>query len=71
MQLKPITFGGGAPQFPEIFKEKAIQTETHKAYSEKFGGQVFYAYSAKAGEKKEICNPEVIGEIEAELKRLS
>jgi hypothetical protein len=30
-----------------------------------------YVYSAKTGEKKEICNPEVIGEIEAEIRRLS
>jgi len=71
LQIKPITFGGGAPQLPEIFKEKAIQEETHKAFTEKFGGQVFYVYSAKTGEKKEICNPEVIGEIEAEIRRLS
>jgi hypothetical protein len=71
LQIKPITFGGGAPQIPEIFKEKSIQEETHKAFREKFGGKVFYVYSAKTGEKKEICNPEVIGEIEAEIKRLS
>lgn len=71
LQIKPITFGGGAPQLPEIFKEKSIQEETHKAFSEKFGGKVFYVYSAKTGEKKEICNPEVIGEIEAEITRLS
>jgi hypothetical protein len=71
LQIKPVTFGSGAPQFPEIFKEKSIHEETHKAFSEKFGGKVFYVYSAKTGEKKEICNPEVIGEIEAEIARLS
>jgi hypothetical protein len=71
LQIKPITFGKGAPQLPEIFKEKFIQEETHKAFREKFGGKVFYVYSAKTGEKKEICNPEVIGEIEAEIQRLA
>ncbi|NTW54232.1 MAG: MjaI family restriction endonuclease [Chlorobaculum sp.] len=71
LQIKPVTFGSGASQLPEIFKEKSIQEETHKAFREKFGGQVFYVYSAKAGEKKKICNPEVIGEIESEIKRLS
>jgi len=71
LQIKPVTFGGSAPQLPEIFKERSIQEETHKAFGEKFGGKVFYVYSAKTGEKKEICNPEVIGETEAEIKRLS
>jgi predicted ATP-grasp superfamily ATP-dependent carboligase len=42
LQIKPITFGVGKPQLPEIFKEKSIQEETHKAFSEKFGGKVFY-----------------------------
>jgi hypothetical protein len=27
-------------------------------------------FSAKAGEKKERCNPEVVGEIEVEIKKL-
>ena len=71
LQIKPVSFGSGAPQLPEIFKEKSIHEETHKAFTEKFGGTVFYVYSAKTGEKKEICNPQVIEEIEAEIKRLS
>ncbi len=38
---------------PEIFKEKAIQEETHKQFTEGFGGKVFYIYSVKAGEKSD------------------
>ena len=67
LQIKPINNG---IQLPEIFKEKAIQEETHKQFTEGFGGKVFYIYSVKAGEKKEIYNKEVIEEIRKEIKKL-
>ncbi len=67
LQIKPINVG---IQLPEIFKEKTIQEETHKQFTEKFGGKVFYIYSVKVGDKKEIYNKEVIEEIRKEIKRL-
>jgi len=70
LQIKPVSFGNGA-QLPEIFKEKNLQEETHKQFTEVFGGKVFYIYSIKNGEKKEIYNKEVIDEIAGEIKRLS
>lgn len=70
LQIKPVSFGSGA-QLPEIFKEKNIQEETHKQFTEGFGGKVFYIYSIKNGDKKEIYNKEIIDEIIAEIKRLS
>lgn len=70
LQIKPVSFGNGV-QLPELFKEKIIQEETHKQFTEVFGGKVFYIYSIKSGEKKEIYNKEVIDEIAAEIKRLS
>jgi hypothetical protein len=70
LQIKPVSFGNG-PQMPEIFKEKNIQEETQKQFTEKFGGKVFYIYSIKNGEKKEIYNKDVINEIAAEIKRLT
>ncbi len=70
LQIKPISFGSGA-QIPEIFKEKNIQEETHKQFTEGFGGKVFYIYSIKNGDKKEIHNKEVIEQIQAEIARLS
>lgn len=70
LQIKPITFGGGTVQLPEIFKEKAIQEETHRQFAEVFGGKVFYIYSVKNGEKKEIYNKDVIEEISAEIEKL-
>jgi hypothetical protein len=70
LQIKPVSFGEGI-QLSEIYKEKAIQEETHKQFSEVFGGKVFYIYSVKNGEKKEIYNKEVIDQIALEIKRLT
>ncbi len=68
LQIKPVNSG---IQLPEIFKEYHLQAETHKKFTEGFGGKVFYLFSAKVGEKKEIQNKEVIDEILREIKRLS
>ncbi|MCX7610129.1 MAG: MjaI family restriction endonuclease [Ignavibacterium sp.] len=69
LQIKPISFS--EVQIPEVIKEKSIQEETHKQFTEVFGGKVFYIYSVKNGEKKEIFNKEIINEIRDEIKRLS
>jgi hypothetical protein len=67
LQIKPINTG---IQLPEIFKEYSLQEKTHQKFTEVFGGKVFYLFSAKVGEKKEIQNKEVINDIKAEIKRL-
>ncbi|OJU27642.1 MAG: MjaI family restriction endonuclease [Sphingobacteriales bacterium 41-5] len=67
LQIKPINTG---IQLPEIFKEYALQEKTHQKFTEVFGGKVFYLFSAKIGDKKEIQNKEVIDEIQTEIKRL-
>jgi len=67
LQIKPVNSG---IQLPEIFKEYGIQPESHKEFTEVFGGKVFYLFSAKIGEKKEIQNKEVIVEIKKEIDRL-
>jgi MjaI-like restriction endonuclease len=67
LQIKPVNQG---IQLPEIFKEYALQEETHKKFTEVFGGKVFYLFSEKIGEKKEIKNKEVIEEIRKEIERL-
>jgi len=69
LQIKPISFSGGK-LLPEIFKEKTIQVGTHQRFTEKFGGKVFYIYSYKSGEKKEIYNKGVIDEIKAGMSTL-
>ncbi len=68
LQIKPANSG---IQLPEIFKEYNLQADTHKKFTEVFGGKVFYLFSAKVGEKKEIQNKEAIDEILQEIKRLT
>jgi hypothetical protein len=67
LQIKPA---GGVSHIPQIFKEKTIQQETHKKFTEKFGGKVFYIISIKDGNKKTIHNKEVIQEICEEIRNL-
>lgn len=67
LQIKPVNQG---IQLPEIYKEKSIQEETHKKFTEVFGGKVFYIYSTTINGKKEIVNREIIEEIKKEVERL-
>ena len=67
LQIKPVNSG---IQLPEIHKEYALQAETHKKFTSKFGGKVFYIFSEKENGKKEIANKEVITEIKNEMYRL-
>lgn len=67
LQVKPA---GGVSHIPQIFKEHAIQAATHKEFTEKLGGRVFYVISVKEGNKKTIYNTEVIDEIKNEINRL-
>ncbi|MBS1745716.1 MAG: MjaI family restriction endonuclease [Bacteroidetes bacterium] len=67
IQIKPVNSG---IQLPEIFKEYSLQEKTHQEFTEVFGGKVFYLFSLKVGDKKEIQNKEVIAEIKAEINRL-
>lgn len=67
LQIKPVNAG---IQLPEIFKEFALQEKTHQKFTEVFGGKVFYLFSAKVGDKKEIQNKDVIEDIKREIERL-
>lgn len=68
LQIKPVNQG---IQLSQIFKERGLQEKTHEKFTKQFGGKVFYIYSSKVGDKKVILNQEVIGEIQAEIERLS
>lgn len=68
LQIKPVN---NRLQIPEIHKEYELQAKTHKKFSEKYGGQVFYIYSEKVNGRKEIANKEAIDEIKKEIERLS
>jgi len=67
LQIKPVDSG---IQLPQIHKEYALQAETHKKFTAKFGGNVFYIFSTKVNGKKEIANKEIIQEIKNEIERL-
>ena len=67
LQVKPVS---DVSHIPQIFKERALQEETHKKFQKQYGGKVFYLISMKTGNKKVIQNTEVIPEIEQEIERL-
>lgn len=67
LQIKPA---GDVSHIPQIFKEHSIQEATHKKFTEKYGGKVFYIISIKEGGKKKIHNIEIISEIEQEIRKL-
>jgi len=66
LQIKPA---GDVSHIPQIFKEHSIQEATHKKFTEKYGGKVFYVISIKEGGKKKIHNIDVISKIEEEVKK--
>lgn len=62
----------GYAYITEIMTEMEIAKETHKKFTEKYGGRVFYILSVKEKDgKKTIYNTEVIEEIKREILRLS
>jgi len=68
LQIKPVNQG---IQLSQIFKEKSLQQKTHEKFTEKYGGRVFYIFSSKVRDRKEIMNLEVLDEIRKEIKRLN
>lgn len=66
LQIKPV----GYEYIPQIINERTQQQETHKKFTAKYGGKVFYVFSVKNDKKKEIANKDVIDEIKKEISRL-
>lgn len=66
LQIKPA----GYAYITQIINELKFQEKTHKKFTEKYGGKVFYIISIKEGKKKIIHNPEVIEEIRKEIENL-
>lgn len=68
IQIKPVTY----PQTPEIHKWREWMRKSHERFEHEQGGKVFIVFSVtEKGGAKKIFNPEVIGEIQREMKRLS
>ncbi|CEG12548.1 conserved hypothetical protein [groundwater metagenome] len=53
-----------------MINEREQQKKTHKKFTAKYGGKVFYIISITEGKNKIIHNPEVIDEIKNEINRL-
>ena len=66
LQIKPISSGMALDQY----QWDEIQEITHRKFTDKFGGKVFFVFSIKVGKRKEIHNTEVISEIQDEIRRL-
>lgn len=66
LQIKPA----GYAFITQIINERKNQEATHKKFTAKYGGRVFYVISIKDGDKKRIYNTEVIEEIRQEIERL-
>lgn len=66
LQIKPA----GYAFITQITNERKNQEATHKKFTAKYGGKVFYVISIKEGDKKKIHNPEVIEEIKKEIEKL-
>jgi len=65
-EIKPA----GYAFITQIINERKNQEATHKKFTDKYGGKVFYIISIKEGNKKRIYNTEVIEEIKQEIERL-
>jgi hypothetical protein len=61
----------GYPYITEIIRELENAKETHRKFTEKYGGKVFYVLSVERSGTKIISNTEVIEEIKREIQRLS
>jgi hypothetical protein len=67
LQIKPA----GYEYITQIINEREQQKDTHKEFTAKYGGKVFYIISITEGRNKIIHNPGIIEEIKREIERLN
>jgi MjaI restriction endonuclease. len=67
IQIKPTS---ETAHIMEIYKERELQLKTHEKFTQEYGGKVFYIFSTKKGNVKEIVNKDVVEEIKVEIARL-
>lgn len=67
LQIKPIATGRAL----DYYRWDEMHETNHLRFTGKFGGKVFFVYSVKSGNKKDIYNKEVIREIKEEIIKLS
>ena len=67
LQIKPA----GYAYITQIINELEFQKSTHEKFTKKYGSKVFYIISITEGKNKIIQNPQIIPEIQKEIKRLN
>lgn len=66
IQIKPVTANANFGNYKLTERMQA----NFESFEGKYGGKVFVIFSFKVGNKKEVKNKEVLGEIAAEIARL-
>jgi MjaI restriction endonuclease. len=66
LQIKPIASGKSINDY----QWETMHQDGHCRFLKEFGGKVFFIYSVKSGERKQIYNTEVIEQIRNEIVRL-
>jgi hypothetical protein len=66
LQIKPIASGKSINDY----QWETMHQNGHNRFLKEFGGNVFFIYSVKSGERKQIYNTEVIEQIKSEITRL-
>ena len=66
LQIKPISSGKSINDY----QWDSMHQTSHARFSKDFGGKVFFIYSVKTGDRKQIHNIEVVEEIKTEISRL-
>jgi hypothetical protein len=66
LQIKPISSGRAL----NYYQWETMHKTNHARFKKKFGGQVFFIYSVKSGDKKKIYNVKVIDKIQKEIRKL-
>lgn len=66
LQIKPISSGKSINDY----QWDKMHKDNHDRFTSDLVGKVFFVYSIKSGNKKQIHNTEVIEEIQEEIKRL-
>lgn len=66
LQIKPA----GYAYITQIINELKYQEQTHRKFTNKYGGKVFYIISIADGKNKVIHNKEIIPQIREEIIRL-
>ncbi len=67
IQIKPITY----MHQDDVHRWLQWMEKAHQEFTAQYGGRVFVIFSRREGRRHIIANPEVVGEIQQEISKLS